>query len=130
MSRNDPIADAMVNIKNNENAAKKECIIRPGSKLMKEILKIMHDKGYIGNYEFVNDNREGFFKIELLGKINDCKAIKPRYAVKRSEFEKFEKKYLPAYDVGTIIVSTPKGVVSHREAKEKATGGRLLAYVY
>ncbi|MCR4368418.1 MAG: 30S ribosomal protein S8 [archaeon] len=130
MSRNDPIADALVNIKNNENAAKKTVVIRPASRLLKEILKIMQQKGYIGTFEFVDDGREGLFKIELLGKINECRAVKPRYAVKKDEFEKFEKRYLPSYDVGTIIVSTPQGVLTHVEAKEKEIGGRLLAYVY
>lgn len=130
MSRNDPIADALINIKNTENASKKECIIRPASKLMKEILRIMQEKGYIGTFEFVDDGREGFFKVQLIGKINECRAIKPRYAVKKDEFEKFEKRYLPSYDIGTLIVTTPKGVVTHIDAKEKQTGGRLLAYVY
>src|SRR3989344_569027 len=130
MSMTDPIADALINLKNHEMASKKECIVRPASKLLKEVLRIMQEKGYIGTFEFVDDGREGFFKVQLSGKINQCRAIKPRYAVAKDEFEKFEKKYLPAYDIGTIIVSTPKGVVTHLEAKENNTGGRLLAYVY
>jgi len=130
MSRNDPIADALINLKNNENASKKECSIRPASKLLKEILKILQEKGYIGTFEFIDDGREGIFKVELLGKINECRAIKPRYAVKKTDFEKFEKRYLPSYDIGTLIVSTPKGVTTHNKAKEMQTVGRLLAYIY
>lgn len=130
MSRTDPIADALTNLKNSEAAAKKECVIRPASKLLKEIFKIMQEKGYIGTFEFVDDGREGLFKVQLVGKINECRAIKPRYAVRKDEFEKFEKKYLPAYDIGEIIVTTPQGVLTHSQAKEKNTGGRLLAYVY
>jgi len=130
MSLNDPIADALINLKNQENASKRECTLRPASKLLKEVLRIMQEKGYIGTFEFVDDGREGFFKVQLVGKINECRAIKPRYAVKKNEFEKFEKKYLPSYDIGTIIVSTSKGVLTHAEAKEKDIGGRLLAYVY
>ena len=130
MSRNDPLADALINIKNNENASKKECIIRPASKLLKEILRIMQEKGYIGTFEFIDDGREGLFKVELLGKINECRAIKPRYAVKQNDYEKFEKRYLPSYDIGTLIVTTQQGVFTHEEAKEKHTGGRLLAYIY
>ncbi|MCR4335882.1 MAG: 30S ribosomal protein S8, partial [archaeon] len=122
MSRNDPIADALINLKNTENAAKKECVIRPASKLLKEILKILQEKGYIGTFEFIDDGREGLFKVELIGKINECRAIKPRYAVKKAEFEKFEKRYLPSYYIGTIIVSTTKGVTTHYIAKEMQTG--------
>ena len=130
MSRNDPLADALINMKNHENAAKKECVIRPASKIMKEVLRIMQEKEYIGAFEFVDDGREGLFKVKLIGRINECRAIKPRYAVKKTEFEKFEKRYLPSFDVGTIIVTTPKGVVTHDEAKQMHSGGRLLAYIY
>ncbi len=126
----DPIADGLIAIKNSDNAAKKECLYRPASKLFGEILKVMQAQGYISSYEFIEDGRDGIYKVGLLGKINQCKAIKPRHAVKKNKFEKFEKRYLPARDVGIIVVSTPKGVLSHREAKEKGLGGRLIAYVY
>ena len=124
------MADALISIKNSENVAKDECIIRPASRLTGEILRVMQKFGYVGLYEFVDDGREGMYKIKLKGTINECKAIKPRYAVKKDEFEKFEKRYLPAKDVGIIIVTTPKGVLTHMDAKMQGLGGRLLAYVY
>jgi len=130
MSLIDPIADGLISIKNSDHASKKECVYKPASKLFGEILKVMQTKGYISSYEFVEDGRDGSYKICLLGKINECKAIKPRYAVKKSKFEKYEKRYLPARDVGILVVSTPKGVFNHKEAKEKGLGGRLIAYVY
>jgi len=130
MSLVDPIADALIAIKNSDNAAKKECMYRPASKLLGEILKVMQAAGYISSFEFIEDGRDGIYKISLLGKINECKAIKPRYAVKKNRFETFEKRYLPARDVGILVVSTPKGVLTHRKAKEKSLGGRLIAYVY
>jgi len=65
-----------------------------------------------------------------LGRINDCGVIKPRFPVKKNEFEKWEKRYLPSPDVGLLVISTSKGVMTHREAKELGIGGVLLAYVY
>jgi len=130
MSLVDPIADALIAIKNSEMAAKKECLYRPASKLLGEILKVMQSKGYISSYEFLEDGRDGVYKIGLVGKINQCRAIKPRHAVKKNKFEKFEKRFLPARDVGIIVVSTPKGVLTHKEAKDQGLGGRLIAYVY
>ena len=130
MTRLDPVADALISIKNSDNVAKGECIIKPASKLIGEILKVMQKHGYIGLYEFIDDGREGMYKIKLKGSVNECKAIKPRYAVKKNDFEKYEKRYLPAKSFGTIIVSTPKGVMSHSEAKGEGLGGRLLAFVY
>ncbi len=126
----DPVANALINLKNHERALKKECLFRPASKLIGEILKVMQKKGYVGKFEFIDDGREGMYKVDLIGKINECRAIKPRYAVKKGEFEKFEKRYLPSKNLGILVVSTSKGVMSHKEAKEKKIGGRLLAFVY
>jgi len=90
----------------------------------------MKEKGYIGNFEFIQDGRGGKFKVELKGKIIDCNAIKPRFSVKVDEFEKWEKRYLPAYNVGILILTTNKGVIDHSKAKELRVGGKLLCYVY
>ena len=78
----------------------------------------------------VEEGHRRYFKIKLMGKINQVAAIKPRYAVQRHDFERFEKRFLPAKDMGTIIVSTSEGVMAHDDSKAKAIGGRLLAYVY
>ncbi len=126
----DPIANALTSLKNSENAAKKNCVIQPASRLLAEILRVMQENGYITGFETIRHGIREEFKIDLSGKINECKAIKPRYAVQKDGFEKFEKRYLPARDLGLIIVSTPAGVKSHREAKQERIGGRLLAFVY
>ncbi|MEM3823626.1 MAG: 30S ribosomal protein S8, partial [Candidatus Bathyarchaeia archaeon] len=55
---------------------------------------------------------------------------KPRFSVKADKFEQWEKKFLPSKDVGILVISTSKGVLSHRDAKEKHIGGKLLAFVY
>ncbi len=130
MSLTDPVADALINLKNHETAVKKECVFRPASKLISEILKILLKKGFIEKYELIDDGRDGMFKVNLNGKINQCKAIKPRYSVKKNEYERYEKRFLPSKDIGILIVSTPKGVMTHTEAKKKETGGRLIAFVY
>lgn len=127
---NDPLANAFSKIMNAEMTEKTQVILKPVSKLLSKMLEIIQDKRYIGNFKFINDGKGGFVKLELIGKINKCKVIKPRYAVKQNGFEKFEKRYLPAKDFGLIFVSTPKGVMTHIEAKEKKLGGRLLAYIY
>lgn len=125
----DLIADALANMKNAERIGKKECVVK-ASKLLGQILKVMEDNGYIGNFERVEDGKGGKFKIELKGKMIDVNVIKPRFAIKVDEFEKWEKRYLPARNIGLLILSTPKGVMPHTKAKELHTGGRLLSYVY
>jgi len=126
----DTLTNGLITVINNEMRNKRECIISPASKLLGRVLRIMQLNGYIGEFEFIDDGRSGKFKVQLLGRINKCGAVKPRFAVKFDEFESWEKKFLPSRDVGIMVVSTSKGVVSHREAEEKSVGGRLLAFVY
>ena len=126
----DPVANGLTAIKNAEMVRKKEVVICPASKLLGAILKVMQKYGYIGEFEYVDDGRAGKFRVQLLGRINKCGAIKPRFPVRRDEFEEWEKRYLPARDVGILIVSTSEGVMSHHEAKRRGIGGRLVAYVY
>ena len=126
----DPLADALSNILNHELAGKKTVIIKPASKLIGEVLKIMLQEGYIGEFEYIDDGRAGKFRVQLLGRINKCGVIKPRFPAKKKDFEKWEKRYLPAHDIGILIVSTPQGVMTHKEAIKRGIGGRLLAYVY
>lgn len=126
----DTLANGLTTIMNNEMRNKRECVISRASKLLGRVLRIMQLNGYIGEFEFVDDGRSGKFKVQLLGRINKCGAVRPRFAVKVDEFEEWEKKFLPSRDVGILIISTPKGVLSHKEAKEKRIGGRLTAFVY
>jgi len=126
----DTLTNGLITVINNEMRNKRECIISPASKILGRVLRIMQLNGYIGEFEFIDDGRSGKFKVQLLGRINKCGAIKPRFSVKVGAFEKWEKTFLPSRDVGILVVSTAKGVIAHREAEEKNMGGRLLAFVY
>jgi len=127
---NDPLADALSLMKNAERAGKMDCEVAPASKLIGHVLKVMQEAGYIGPFEFVDDGKSGMFRVKLLGNINECGVIKPRHAIKKTDYEKWESRYLPAQDFGALIVTTTNGVLSHYAAKELGTGGKLLAYVY
>ncbi len=128
--QSDPLNDAMSTIKNAATVGKSECHIKPSSKLIGRVLKVMQDYGYINQFEYVEDGRAGKFRVVLKGAVNNCGVIKPRYSVKRQDLEKFESRYLPAQDFGVLILTTTAGVISHMEAKELGVGGKLLAYVY
>ena len=127
---NDPLANALSTIKNAETKGMGECIIRPSSKLIGGILNLLKDKGYVGNFEHVDDGKAGIFQVELIGNINNCGVIKPRYPIKRGELEKWESRYLPARDFGLLVLTTTEGIISQYEAKKKGIGGKLLAYIY
>jgi small subunit ribosomal protein S8 len=128
--QNDPLNDAMSTIKNAATVGKSECQIKPSSKLIGRVLKVMQENGYINQFEFVEDGKAGVFKVKMQGKINNCGVIKPRYSVKKVDLEDFEARFLPAQDFGVLIISTTEGVISHVKAKELGVGGKLLAFVY
>ncbi len=130
MTLMDPLANALTNMRNNELQGNDSCNISPASKLIGHVLRTMQKEGYIGEFEYVDDAKAGKFIVNLEGNINQCGVIKPRHAVKKDEFEKFEKRYLPAKNFGIMIVTTPQGIMTHKEAKTKGIGGRLLAYIY
>ncbi len=130
MSMNDILSTALSNIYNAEKIGKQFCLVRPMSKTVKVILEIMKNNNYLGEIKYTENNKGGVAKIDLLGNINKCGPIKPRYNIKKTGYEKFEKRYLPAKDFGFLIVSTSKGVMTHNEAKTNNLGGRLLAYFY
>ena len=130
MTLMDPLSDALSNIYNNEEKRKHECIIKPASKLIGQVLRVMQEKGYVGAFEYIDDGRTGKFRVQLLGRINRCGVIKPRFSVKVNEIESWENKFLPGKNFGVLIMTTSDGVIAHTEAVEKNVGGRLMAYVY
>jgi len=130
MTLNDPLANVLSQILNSDKRAKDSCLVKPKSKVILKVLDLLKDNKYLGSYEIVQEAQGGIVKVNLLGSINKCGAIKPRYSVKHNEFEKFEKRFLPAKDFGLLIVTTPKGIMTHKEAINNKVGGKLLAYCY
>ncbi len=130
MSMNDTIASALSKINNAEKASKKVVVLTPSSKLLKQTLELLNKHNYVGEFVEETDSHGSRITLNLIGEINSIGAIKPRYAVKLEEFEKFEKRFLPAKNFGFLIVSTNKGLMTHKEAKEQKIGGRLIAYCY
>src|SRR6056297_2097366 len=104
--RLDPLADALSAIKNGENVCKKYVVIYPRSKLIGKCLRLLQKTGYLGEFEAIDDGREGKFKVELLGRINNIGAIKPRMPVKLRDIDNAETLYLPAIDFGMILLTT------------------------
>ncbi len=130
MSLNDPISNALSKILNAEKAGKNKCKIKPVSNLLKKILDIMNNLGYVGTYDEVIDIKGNYLMLNLLGNVNKCGTIKPHYAVGKDNMVKFEKRYLLSQGFGVIILSTSQGVMTQEEAKSKNIGGKLIAYCY
>ena len=123
----DVVADALNMIRNAKKARKESIKIKRISNLLVEILKIMKQEGAIKKYKI--NSKDKTIDISL-GDLSECKAIKPRFTVRKDEIEKYRRRYLPARDIGTIIISTNKGLITHGEAFEERIGGSLIAYFY
>jgi small subunit ribosomal protein S8 len=129
MVAKDIIADNINKIKIYDKLGKPECTVLR-SKLMVAILKVLKEHNYIEDFYEVWDNKQGIIKVKLKKAINEIGVIKPRFSVKKNEWHEKEALYLPAYNIGHLIVSTSKGVMTNVEAKKLGIGGKLLAYVY
>ncbi len=130
MADNDPLASALSGLNNAESVGHLEHTVTPASNTIGSVLEVLYDFGYIGGFQFVDDGKAGRFEVELKGAINDCGPVKPRYSAGADGFEKWEKRFLPARDYGTLVVTTSHGVMSHYQAREEGIGGQVIAYVY
>ena len=127
---NDPLAATLAKIMNAEKVGKKNVVVKPASKIIKKILAMMNENNYTGEATEITSERGGELNVNLLGNLNGCGVIKPRFSTKQNGFEKWEKRYLPANNFGLLFVSTPKGIMTQDQAKDKKMGGKLLAYCY
>jgi len=123
----DVVADALNMIRNAKKSRKENIEVKRISNLLIEILKIMKQKNAIKKYK-INPKEKS---VEItLGDITQCKAIKPRFTCDVSQLDKYRRRYLPARGVGTMIISTNKGLMTNEEALEEGTGGCLIAFFY
>jgi small subunit ribosomal protein S8 len=130
----DPIADYLTRVRN-AIKAKKRVVEVPASNLKKDITRVLFDKGFILNFKFDNEaNAQGVIKI----------ALKYNPVTKKSAIENLERiskpglrKYTDADNLprvlnglGIAVLSTSKGVITEKEAKDLNVGGEVLCYVY
>lgn len=121
----DIVADALNQIMNTKRARKNSVVVKRYSKVLLGVLAIGKLKGYIKSYKTEGND----LTIEF-GKLNSCKAVKPRYVVKANMIDKYVRRYLPARDMGVLIISTSQGLMTHQTAEEKNIGGSVVAYFY
>jgi small subunit ribosomal protein S8 len=129
----DPIADFLTRIRNASSARLKMVEI-PASNVKKAMTKILFDQGYITNYKFEEDNKQGVIKIAL--KYNQSTKVPAITKLERASRPGLRKysgaDSLPRVlnGLGIAIVSTSKGIITNKEAKTHNVGGEVLCYVY
>lgn len=127
----DPIADYLTRIRNAQLARHKVVEI-PASNIKKEITKILEDKGYILSHKFEDDDKQGIIKIALKYNKN-VPAIKKLQRISTPGLRKYcGADNLPRVlnGLGIAVLSTSKGVITDKEARNENVGGEILCYVY
>ena len=133
MQITDPIADMLTRIRNASNA-KHDTVDVPASNMKKSIAQILLDEGYIKNFQIVNDGTQGVIHITL-------KYLQPGKEKAISGLRRVSKPGLRVYagadelprvlrGLGIAIVSTSKGVMTDKKAREAHVGGEVLAFVW
>lgn len=130
----DPIADYLTRLRNAIKAGHRVVEI-PGSNLKREITKILFEQGYILNYKFMEgDTPSGVIKIALkydpIDKVNAIKGLKRVSRPGLRQYTGYKDMPRVLNGLGIAVLSTSKGVMTNKDAKEQKIGGEVLCYVY
>lgn len=128
----DPIADYLTRLRN-AVMANHRIVEVPASNIKKEITKILYEKGYILNYKFEDDNKQGIIKIALkYHPVSKLPAITKLVRASRPGLRQYTDSHnLPRVmnGLGIAILTTSHGVMTDKEARTRKVGGEVLCYV-
>lgn len=119
MVRMNVLADALKCIAAAEKKGKRQVLIRPCSKVIVRFLTVMMKHGYIGEFEIVDDHRNGKIVVNLTGRLNKCGVISPRFDISIRDMERWTTNLLPSRQFGFIVMTTSGGIMDHEEARRK-----------
>lgn len=132
MAITDPIADMLTRVRN-AGKAKFNSVDVPGSKIKAEMAKVMKDAGYIRNYKFIKDGKQGILRIYLKYADNQAHVIQELIRISKPS----RRIYVAADEIkavynglGTSILSTSKGVLSDKQARKEKVGGEVLCSIF
>lgn len=132
MTMSDPIADMLTRIRN-AGKAKFNSVDIPGSKLKNELAKVLKEEGYIRNYKFVKDNKQGvlrvYLKYDQAQKPVICKLERASKPSRRTYVK--SKDIKPVYNgLGTAIISTSRGIMTDKQARKENVGGEIICTIW
>lgn len=128
----DPIADMITRIRNG-NSAKHDSVDIPGSNIKKAIAQILLDEGYIKSFDFIEDGKQGIIRVDLKYGPNQEKVISGIKRISKPGLRVFVKaQEVPKVlgGLGIAIISTSKGIMTDKRAREAGVGGEVLCFVW
>ena len=132
MAMTDPIADFLTRIRN-ANMAKHESLEVPASKIKRSIAEILKNEGFIRDYEFIEDNKQGIIRVFLKYGKNGERVISGIRRISKPGLRSYVKadavpKVLNG--LGIAILSTSEGVMTDKDARARKIGGEVIAYIW
>ena len=130
--KSDPIADMLTRIRNASNAEHEKVDI-PSSKLKVRLAEVLKDEGFIKNFRVLEDQKQGVLRVYLKYGAGNEKMITGLVRVStpgRRVYVGHDEIPSILGGMGVAVLSTPRGVVTDREARKQKTGGEVLAYVW
>lgn len=132
MSMTDPIADMLTRVRNASQAGHRKVDI-PGSRVKREIARILKDRGFIHNYASVDDTRQGYLRLYLKYSPDEESAIQGLERVSRPGLRRYVgRQEVPRVlsGLGVAIISTSRGILTDAEARRAGVGGEVLCRVW
>ena len=122
----DIVADGLNQIMNAKRIGKRELTIKRYSKVLLNLFEMMKSKGHI---EYDVNEEEKTVTVKII-KVNECRAVKPRYYAGVADIDKYLRRFIPSRNFGSLIISTNKGLMDHKDAVANNLGGSVIAYFY
>ncbi len=132
MTMTDPIADMLTRIRN-ASSVKHETVDIPSSNLKKEIANILLEEGFIKGFDIIEDGKQGIIRMQLKYGINKEKVITGIKKISKPGLRVYAKKdEVPRVlgGLGIAIISTSKGIVTDKAARNEGVGGEVIAYIW
>ena len=132
MSMTDPIADMLTRIRN-ANIVRHERVEVPASKFKEQVARILHEEGFIRNYRFIDDNKQGILRIYLKYGEEKERVITRVVRISKPGLRRYvSKKKLPRVKsgLGVAIISSSQGVMTAAQARKNGVGGEVICYIW
>jgi small subunit ribosomal protein S8 len=132
MAMTDPIADMLTRVRN-AGKAKFNSVDIPGSRVKVELARVMKDEGFIRNYKFIKDNKQGILRVYLKYTDDQAHVIQELVRVSKPSRRVYvgAGEVKPVYNgLGVAVLSTSKGVISDKQARKENVGGEVLCSIF
>jgi len=124
------LSDCLNKLDMAEKMGKRSVLLFPVNKVVIQFLQTMQRHGYVGDFEYNDNERGGAIDVVLKGRLNKVSSVMPAFPVKCAQYESWVTRFLPSRLFGHLVLLTSSGIIDHDEARKLHVGGKILGYFY